>query len=31
MFRLRSLADELVRIPIPGQEHLHAAPLYTLT
>jgi hypothetical protein len=31
MFRLRSLADELVRTPIPGQEHLHAAPLYTLT
>jgi hypothetical protein len=31
MFRLRSLADELVRTPIPGEEHLHAAPLYTLT
>jgi hypothetical protein len=31
MFRLRTLADELVRMPIPGQEHLHAAPLYTLT
>lgn len=30
MFRLRNLAEELVRTPIPGQEHLHAAPLYTL-
>ncbi|MCX5932474.1 MAG: ferritin-like domain-containing protein [Cyanobacteria bacterium] len=30
MFRLRNLAEELVRMPIPGQEHLHAAPLYTL-
>lgn len=30
MFRLRTLAEELVRTPIPGQEHLHAAPLYTL-
>jgi hypothetical protein len=30
MFRLRNLAEELVRTPIPGQEQLHAAPLYTL-
>jgi Ferritin-like len=30
MFRLRTLAEELVRMPIPGQPGLHAAPLYTL-
>ncbi|MEB3335084.1 MAG: ferritin-like protein [Cyanobacteriota bacterium] len=30
MFRLRNLAEELVRTPIPGQEHYHAAPLYKL-
>jgi hypothetical protein len=31
MFRLRNLAEELVRMPIPGLEPLHAAPLYTLS
>ena len=30
MFRLRTLAEELVRSPIPGLENVHAAPLYTL-
>jgi hypothetical protein len=30
MFRLRNLAEALVRTPIPGQEHVHAAPLYKL-
>lgn len=30
MFRLRTLAEELVRMPIPGQPGVHAAPLYTL-
>lgn len=30
MFRLRTLAEELVRMPIPGLGGVHAAPLYTL-
>lgn len=30
MFRLRTLAEELVRSPIPGLENINAAPLYTL-
>jgi hypothetical protein len=30
MFRLRSLAEELVRTPIPGQDNVHAAPLFKL-
>lgn len=30
MFRLRDLAEQLVRTPIPGREHRHAAPLFRL-
>lgn len=30
MFRLRDLAEQLVRMPIPGREHRHAAPLFRL-
>lgn len=30
MFRLRDLAEQLVRMPIPGREHRHGAPLFRL-